>query len=133
MPKKLPMIDSDEALAQGQAAQGQPQSWGGVQQLAVPSGGVNMDAELGAEPVVGLAQEQQQQIAEGRIQPEPIVDGIGTDTSTKMNQPAMPQPAARTKMRRAAVWSDGRSVIEPSRVWRRTRARKWQCCGPMSR
>ena len=115
MPKKLPMIDSDEALAQGQTVQGQPQTWGGVQQLAVPSGGVNMDAELGVEPVVGLAQEQQQQIAEGNSS-EPIVDGIGTDNPTQMNQQAMPQPAARTEMRRAAVWSDGSSVIEPSRV-----------------
>ncbi|NLS05021.1 extensin family protein [Rhizobium sp. P32RR-XVIII] len=115
MPKKLPMIDSDEALAQGQGVQGQPQAWGGAKQLAVPSGGVNMDAELGVEPVVGLAQEEQQQIAEGDSA-EPIVDGIGTDNPTQRNRQAMPPPAAQGEMSRAAVWNDGRSVIEPSRV-----------------
>nr|WP_092585405.1 extensin family protein [Rhizobium mongolense] len=112
MPNKLPMIDSDEGLAQGQ---GQPQNWGGTQQLAVPSGGVNMDAELGAEPVVGLAQEQQMQIAEGNSA-EPVVDGIGTDNPTQLNRTAMPRPAAQAEMSRAPVWNDGSSVIEPSRV-----------------
>ncbi|APO67929.1 extensin-like protein [Rhizobium gallicum] len=112
MPKKLPMIDSDEGLAQGQ---GQPRNWGGTQQLAVPSGGVNMDAELGAEPVVGLAQEQQMQIAEGNSA-EPVVDGIGTDNPTQLNRTAMPRPAAQAEMSRAPVWNDGSSVIEPSRV-----------------
>jgi hypothetical protein len=115
MPRRQPMIDSDEALAQGQGVQGQPQTWGGVQQLSVPPGGVNMDAELGAEPVVGLAQEEQQQIAEGDSA-EPIVDGVGSDNPTQRNRQAMPQPAAQSEMRRAAVWSDGRSAVEPSRV-----------------
>ncbi|TAV74229.1 extensin-like domain-containing protein [Rhizobium leguminosarum] len=114
--RKLPMIDSDEALAQ------QNQNWGGTQDLAIPSGGVNMDDDLGAEPVVGLAQEQQQQIAEGNAT-EPVVDGIGTDNPTQLNQPMrqpaqqpMPQPAAQTQMSRAPAWNDGSPVVAPSRV-----------------
>lgn len=47
-----------------------------------------MDDELGAQPVVGLAQEQQQQIAEGNAT-EPVVDGIGTDNPTQLNQPML--------------------------------------------
>ncbi|ANK86196.1 MULTISPECIES: extensin-like domain-containing protein [unclassified Rhizobium] len=116
--RKLPMIDSDEALAAGQPNG----NWGGTQNLAVPSGGVNMDEELGAEPVVGLAQEQQQQIAEGNAS-EPVVDGIGTDSPAQINQPvrqsaprAMPQPAAQAEMSRAPAWNDGRPVLEPTRV-----------------
>ncbi|SCB56264.1 Uncharacterized conserved protein [Rhizobium aethiopicum] len=111
---RLPMIDSDEAMAAGQ----QTENWGGTQNLAIPSGGVNMDDELGAEPVVGLAQEQQQQIAEGNVT-EPVVDGIGTDTPTQLNQPApqaMPLPAAQAQMSRAPTWSDGSPVLAPTRV-----------------
>lgn len=116
--RRLPMIDSDEAMAAGQSNG----NWGGTQNLAVPSGGVNMDDELGAEPVVGLAQEQQQQIAEGNAT-EPVVDGIGTDNPLQVNQPirqpppqAMPQPAAQSQMSRAPTWSDGSPVTAPSRV-----------------
>ncbi|ANL41012.1 UNVERIFIED_ORG: hypothetical protein M2312_005274 [Rhizobium esperanzae] len=116
--RKLPMIDSDEAMAAGQPNG----NWGGTQNLAIPSGGVNMDDELGAEPVVGLAQEQQQQIAEGDAT-EPVVDGIGTDNPLQLNQPmrqpapqAMPQPAAQSQMSRVPTWSDGSPVTAPSRV-----------------
>ncbi|ANL72601.1 extensin-like protein [Rhizobium phaseoli] len=116
--RKLPMIDSDEAMAAGQPNG----NWGGTQNLAIPSGGVNMDDELGAEPVVGLAQEQQQQIAEGNAT-EPVVDGIGTDNPLQLNQPmrqpapqAMPQPAAQLQMSRVPTWSDGSPVTAPSRV-----------------
>ncbi|MBX4912960.1 extensin-like domain-containing protein [Rhizobium bangladeshense] len=111
---RLPMIDSDEAMAAGQ----QTENWGGTQNVAIPSGGVNMDDELGAEPVVGLAQEQQQQIAEGNAT-EPVVDGIGTDTPTQLNQPApqaIPLPAAQAQMSRAPTWSDGSPVVAPTRV-----------------
>ena len=111
---RLPMIDSDEAMAAGQ----QTENWGGTQNLAIPSGGVNMDDELGAEPVVGLAQEQQLQIAEGNAT-EPVVDGIGTDSPTQLNQPAprvMPQPAAQAQMSRAPTWSDGSPIVAPTRV-----------------
>ncbi|MBX5135774.1 extensin [Rhizobium sp. L9] len=116
--RKLPMIDSDEALAAGQPNG----NWGGTQNLVVPSGGVNMDEELGAEPVVGLAQEQQQQIAEGNAS-EPVVDGIGTDNPAQINQPmrqpaprSMPQPAAQAEMSRTPAWNDGSPVLEPTRV-----------------
>ncbi|KAF5885578.1 extensin family protein, partial [Rhizobium sp. PEPV16] len=115
---RLPMIDSDEALAAGQPSG----NWGGTQALAIPSGGVNMDDDLGAEPVVGLAQEQQQQIAEGNAT-EPVVDGIGTDNPTQLNQPipqpapqAMPQPAAEAQMSRAPAWNDGSPVVAPTRL-----------------
>ncbi len=100
--RRLPMIDSDEALAQQRVPRSQNAAgnWGGTQQLSVPDGGVNMDSELGAEPVVGLAQEQQQQIAEGETA-EPVVDGIGTDAPTQRN--AMPRPAAQAQMSQARV------------------------------
>ncbi|PDT13986.1 extensin [Rhizobium sp. J15] len=112
--RRLPMIDSDEAMAAGQ----QTGNWGGTQNLAIPSGGVNMDDELGAEPVVGLAQEQQQQIAEGNAT-QPVVDGIGTDSPTQLNQPErqiVPQPAAQAEMSRAPTWSDGSPIVAPTRV-----------------
>jgi hypothetical protein len=116
---RLPMIDSDEAMAGAQGAagqlQGQPRTWGGTQTLAVPAGGVNMDTELGAEPVTGLAQEEQQQIAEGQSD-QPVVDGIGTDTPTQMNRARIPQPAAEAQMSKAPVWGDGSAVVAPSRV-----------------
>lgn len=113
--RRLPMIDSDEALAQQQVPRSQNAAgnWGGTQQLSVPDGGVNMDSELGAEPVVGLAQEQQQQIAEGETA-EPVVDGIGTDAPTQRN--AMPRPAAQAQMSQARVWNDGSAVVAPQRV-----------------
>ncbi|CAN7320827.1 extensin family protein [Rhizobium sp. LjRoot258] len=116
---RLPMIDSDEAMAGAQGAavslRNQPSTWGGTQQLAVPAGGVNMDAELGAEPVVGLAEEQQQQIAEGQSD-QPVVDGIGTDNPTQLNRGRIPAPAAQAQMGNAPVWTDGRPVVAPARV-----------------
>ncbi|EPE98219.1 extensin-like domain-containing protein [Rhizobium grahamii] len=118
-PGRLPMIDSDEAMAGAQGAagslRGQPATWGGTQQLSVPEGGVNMDAELGAEPVVGLAEEQQQQIAEGQSD-QPVVDGIGTDNPTQLNRARIPAPAAQAQMSSAPVWNDGRAVVAPARV-----------------
>ncbi|MBW9115150.1 extensin family protein [Rhizobium cauense] len=116
---RLPMIDSDEAVAGAQGAAGslrnQPSTWGGTQPLAVPEGGVNMDAELGAEPVVGLAEEQQQQIAEGQSD-QPVVDGIGTENPTQLNRARIPAPAAQAQMSSAPVWNDGRPVVAPARV-----------------
>ncbi|NLR96354.1 extensin family protein [Rhizobium sp. P38BS-XIX] len=64
-----------------------------AQQSDVPSQGVNMDAELGVGPaeeaqsasVVGLAQEEEQNIAEGETD-QPVVDGIGTDAPTQTNR-----------------------------------------------
>lgn len=112
--------------------------------LAVPEGGVNMDAELGVAPpepqaadggrVMGLAQEQQFDIAEGNSV-HPVVDGIGTDT------PVQRQPLARSDVPQAAAedyvivppkrqaqpprgemaaagarWSDNQPVLPPSRA-----------------
>lgn len=108
-PKRLPMIDSDEALAQ------QNQAMDGGQSQAIPSGGVNMDEDLGAEPVIGLAQEEGQQIAEGDAS-EPVVDGIGTENVTQVNHRTMPQPAAEAQLGRrapAATWGDGTQLMAP--------------------
>lgn len=49
------------------------------QQTTIPNDGVNMDAALGVDQPVGLAEEQSQEIAEGETT-QPVVDGIGTDT-----------------------------------------------------
>lgn len=88
--RRLPKIDSDEALA----ANGDIDTSMGVQPLRAPEGGVNMDSELGVaatarqqqQPVVGLAEEQANQIAEGETD-QPVVDGIGTDAPTAVSQP----------------------------------------------
>ncbi len=116
---QMPRMNSDQASAgaRGVAGQlpGQPQTWGGTQALAVPPGGVNMDTELGAEPVTGLAQEEQQQIAEGQSD-QPVVDGIGTDNPTQLNRSRAPQPASQAAMGQAQVWGDGSAVVAPARV-----------------
>lgn len=67
----------------------------------VPSEGINMDAELGVggkpqPPVVGLAQEEEQNIAEGQSE-EPVVDGIGTDNPVQANHPML-RSAAQTQL-----------------------------------
>lgn len=70
--RALPMLDSDEAVATG----AQPASAGSS---AIPQEGVNMDAMLGVEqPVVGLAEEQSNDIAEGNAS-QPVVGGIGDE------------------------------------------------------
>ncbi|MCV9960677.1 extensin family protein [Pararhizobium sp. BT-229] len=80
---RLPMIDSEPAN------DGQPSTIAGAQPMTVPPEGVNMDAMLGVEPasapVVGLAEEQNRDIAEGNVIAEgnasqPVVGGIGSDT-----------------------------------------------------
>ena len=88
-----PMIDSDEALAltaphtqpaayQTPRVMGAPPSSLGT--LTYSAHGVNIDSELrvgeaAAPRVVGLAEEQNADIAEGNSS-QPVVDGIGTDT-----------------------------------------------------
>lgn len=64
-----------------------------IQQTAIPNDGVNMDAALGVDQPVGLAEEQSREIAEGETT-QPVVDGIGTDMLT-VRQPkraAVSQP-----------------------------------------
>ena len=85
----LPMIDSDEALAPKRQMGEPPKTLG---TLTYNSNGVNMDAALGVSeaqaspPVVGLAEEQNNDIAEGNAS-QPVVDGIGTDAPVQRNQP----------------------------------------------
>jgi hypothetical protein len=116
---QMPRMNSDQASAGARGAagqlQGQPQTWGGTQTLAVPPAGVNMDEELGVEPVTGLAQEEQQQIAEGQSD-QPMVDGIGTDNPTQMNRATAPRPATQAAASQAQVWGDGSAVVAPTRV-----------------
>lgn len=77
--RSLPMIDSDEAVSSG----AQPANAGST---AIPDEGVNMDAMLGVEqPVVGLAEEQSNEIAEGNAS-QPVVGGIGEDNVRQLGR-----------------------------------------------
>jgi hypothetical protein len=129
---RLPMIDSDEAMGQASARQASGQ--GG--QTAIPSQGVNMDEEFGFGPdesdVVGLAEEQDTDIAEG-VGDQPVVDGIGTDDPVALQ--ARRQPISNTADDRvivppkrqgagvgrqgngaAMMWGDRSPVVAPSRA-----------------
>ncbi|KQS98092.1 MULTISPECIES: extensin family protein [unclassified Rhizobium] len=83
--QRLPMIDSepDNGGQQALAATG-------TQPMTVPPEGVNMDAMLGvapaSDPVVGLAEEQNREIAEGNVS-QPVVGGIGEDTVQQLGGP----------------------------------------------
>lgn len=123
----LPMIDSDEAF--GIQAAGSPP--------AIPEQGVNMDAQFGfvdggETEVVGLAQEQDQMIAEGATA-QPVVDGIGTANPVALGSvagaPSMPdgETIAIPPKREGAgmqppadngtlVWGDQSPVVAPSRL-----------------
>ena len=79
--KRLPMIDSDEAL--GIAGTGTNTA---AMSIEIPEGGVNMDAALGVAPVEGLAEAQANEIAEGNAT-QVMVDGIGTDTPQQVGDP----------------------------------------------
>ncbi|RDL51455.1 hypothetical protein BLJAPNOD_02589 [Ensifer sp. M14] len=76
--RALPMIDSEEALSGAQPAN--------IGSTAIPSEGVNMDAMLGVQPVVGLAEEQNNEIAEGNAS-QPVVGGIGEDNVRQLGSP----------------------------------------------
>jgi hypothetical protein len=78
--KRLPMIDSDEAMGISEPVQASS----GV--LTVPEGGVNMDEGLGVGRVEGLAEAQANEIAEGSAS-QVVVGGIGTDTPQQVGQP----------------------------------------------
>ena len=78
--KRLPMIDSDEAMGINEPVQASS----GV--LTVPEGGVNMDEGLGVQRVEGLAEAQANEIAEGNAT-QVVVDGIGTDTPQQLGEP----------------------------------------------
>ncbi|WP_443096510.1 extensin-like domain-containing protein [Shinella zoogloeoides] len=98
--KRLPMIDSDEAMGIDQPVQASS----GV--LTVPEGGVNMDEGLGVGRVEGLAEAQAGEIAEGNAT-QVVVDGIGTDTPQQVGQPdAIPMSEAGMELGTPAE-SDG--------------------------
>ncbi|HEV7319098.1 MAG TPA: extensin family protein [Ensifer sp.] len=83
--RALPMIDSDEAVSSG----AQP---AGAGSMSVPEEGVNMDAMLGVgQPVVGLAEEQSNDIAEGNVS-QPVVGGIGEENVRQLGGTMDAQP-----------------------------------------
>ncbi|NRP74068.1 hypothetical protein ILFOPFJJ_04989 [Ensifer psoraleae] len=82
----LPMIDSEPMpTAEAQTA--------GAGPTAIPAEGVNMDAMLGVQPVVGLAEEQSNEIAEGNAS-QPVVAGIGEDNIRQLGGSAGPVPVS---------------------------------------
>ena len=91
-----------QPLSGSQAPRGSAQSFGAS---PVPSEGINMDAELGvggkSQPVVGLAQEEEQNIAEGESE-EPVVDGIGTDNPVQANRPVL-RTSVQTQLSQSAA------------------------------
>lgn len=103
------MAASGHAAAPAQTMQSQTmqaQTMPGQQmasnQIAEGEGGVNMDSMLGVEPVRGLAEEQDADIAEG-ASAQPVVDGIGTDN-----------PVAVSPLRRQPAASQSRLIPPPS-------------------
>ncbi|MDA5635869.1 MULTISPECIES: extensin-like domain-containing protein [Rhizobium/Agrobacterium group] len=89
---------SNQAMP-NQATQGQtmsPQPMAGSQ-IAEGEGGVNMDSMLGVEPVRGLAEEQDADIAEG-VSEQPVVDGIGTDNPMAVSPPRRQQSAGQSRL-----------------------------------
>ena len=91
-------LDTPNLADTGRVSSGRvPAASGGEDVAATASApsaseGVNMDAELGvggaSQPIVGLAQEEEQNIAEGQSE-EPVVDGIGTDNPVQSNRSMM--------------------------------------------
>lgn len=75
----------------------------------IPSGGVSMDEEFGFGPdesdVVGLAEEQDGDIAEG-VGDQPVVGGIGTDNPVALNARRQPISAENP---------DDRVIVPPKR------------------
>lgn len=125
--QSLPMIDSDQAM--------QLQAPSSQNVLRVPDGGVNMDAQFGfadtgaGEEVIGLAQEQDQMIAEGATS-QPVVAGVGTDTpmavggvSSAQNDQVITIPPKRqaggfqqSAPNQAPMWGDQTPVVAPTRL-----------------
>ncbi|PWE56650.1 extensin [Metarhizobium album] len=119
--RRLPMIDSDEATTSGNGLD----TAMGVQPLTVPEGGVNMDAGLGVastgnrQPVVGLAQEQALEIAEGNAS-QPVVDGIGTDdpmqlASQDTGEAGLPESEVQQEIGGQSGWENASDTEQPRR------------------
>jgi hypothetical protein len=66
-------------------------------QNAEGEGGVNMDSMLGVEPVRGLAEEQDADIAEG-VSQQPVVDGIGTDNPMPVSPARRQQNTGQSRL-----------------------------------
>lgn len=108
--KRLPMIDSDEAMGISQTPSGV---------LTVPEGGVNMDEGLGVGRVEGLAETQANEIAEGNAT-QVVVDGIGTDTPQQIGQPdTIPMSEAGAELGTAAENNDYLQVPDKATTRRR--------------
>ena len=112
--KRLPMIDSDEAMGITDPAQASS----GM--LTVPEDGVNMDEGLGVGRVEGLAESQANEIAEGNAT-QVVVDGIGTDTPQQIGQPDT-IPMSDGSMELGASESDGYLRVPDKATTRRRQA-----------
>ena len=117
--KRLPMIDSDEAMGISEPVQASS----GV--LTIPEDGVNMDQGLGVGRVEGLAEAQADEIAEGNAT-QVVVDGIGTDTPQQIGQPeTLPMSEAGMELGTPAG-SDGYLRVPDKTTTRRTPATEEQ-------
>ncbi|HSX76823.1 MAG TPA: extensin family protein, partial [Shinella sp.] len=111
--KRLPMIDSDEAMGISEPVRASS----GV--LTVPEGGVNMDEGLGVARVEGLAEAQANEIAEGNAT-QVVVDGIGSDTPQQVGQPAtIPMSEAGVELGAAPEGGDYLQVPDKATTRRR--------------
>ncbi|EGP56690.1 hypothetical protein Agau_C200634 [Agrobacterium tumefaciens F2] len=95
----VPTQTMQSQTMQNQAMQGQamPNQQVASSQIAEGEGGVNMDSMLGVEPVRGLAEEQDADIAEG-VSEQPVVDGIGTDNPVAVAPPRRQQSAGQSRL-----------------------------------
>ncbi len=111
--KRLPMIDSDEAMGLSEPVQASS----GV--LTVPEGGVSMDEGLGVARVEGLAEAQANEIAEGNAT-QVVVDGIGSDMPQQVGQPAtIPMSEAGVELGAAQDGGDYLQVPDKATTRRR--------------
>ncbi|TRA90558.1 extensin family protein [Rhizobium rhizogenes] len=85
------------ANGQSMASPAMPNQQGAANQIAEGEGGVNMDSMLGVEPVRGLAEEQDADIAEG-ASAQPVVDGIGTDNPVAVSPARRQQSAGQSRL-----------------------------------
>lgn len=85
------------ANGQSMASPAIPNQQAAANQIAEGEGGVNMDSMLGVEPVRGLAEEQDADIAEG-ASAQPVVDGIGTDNPVAVSPARRQQSAGQSRL-----------------------------------
>ena len=90
-------MQSQTMQSQTMQAQTMPGQQMASNQNAEGEGGVNMDSMLGVEPVRGLAEEQDADIAEG-ASAQPVVDGIGTDNPIAVPPPRRQQGASQSRL-----------------------------------